>query len=268
MPGGLSFAKQAGGIAVVTMAKEPANTMSMDFWRELHSLILAIEADREVRAIVFLSGLQRNLYAAGLDIKELYPPTTSKARLAEFWDIMSRTMIKLYTTPLMTIAAIKGAAPAGACGLSMCCDYRIITRDGTMGLNEAQLGMTVPWNWTNLLVSTVGQRQAEKLLFTGDMPPAPRLLEIGLVDAVVEGPDALLPAALQEARRWLKNPDFGRAGTKQILRGPLAQRWAASSQDEAAFVWAGMSDPKVVDALKKVLERLSGGSKKAAASKL
>lgn len=260
--------KEADGIAVVTLAKEPANAMGMDFWKELLAVLEAIEADKQVRAIVFHSGLKRNIFAAGLDIKELYAPATSQARITEFWTTLSRVLVKVYSSPLVTAAAIKGACPAGACALSLCCDYRVMTRDGSMGLNEVQLGIPVPLNWIPMFASVTGQRQAEMLLQSGDMPPAPRLLQLGMVDAVVDGADAVLPAALQEVRRWLKNPDFGRAETKKVLRGPLAERWAANVAEEAAGVWKGCSDPKVVASLTKVLERLGGGTKKAPASKL
>lgn len=36
-------------------------------------------------------------------------------------------LARLYRTPLVTVAAIKGACPAGGCCLSMCCDVRIMT---------------------------------------------------------------------------------------------------------------------------------------------
>lgn len=36
-------------------------------------------------------------------------------------------LARLYRSPLVTVAAIKGACPAGGCCLSLCCDLRVMT---------------------------------------------------------------------------------------------------------------------------------------------
>ena len=41
------------------------------------------------------------------------------------------------------MAAIRGACPAGGCCLSLCCDFRIMTDFGHIGLNEVALGISV-----------------------------------------------------------------------------------------------------------------------------
>jgi len=41
------------------------------------------------------------------------------------------------------VAAIRGACPAGGCCLSLCCDFRIMTDFGHIGLNEVALGISV-----------------------------------------------------------------------------------------------------------------------------
>jgi len=261
----VSVGREEGGIAVVTIAKEPVNTMDLGLWRELLAALEALEADPQVRGVVFRSGLKRSVFTAGLDINELHAPNTNKERLFEFWGVISQVLAKTYTTPMVTAAAINGACPAGGCALSLCCDLRIITADGSMGLNEVQLGIPVPTFWIELFASVAGQRQAERLLQTGEMTSSPRLLELSMVDAVVDGPEQLLPATLEAVRGWLKAPDEGRVATKRALRGPLGKRWAAGVHLEAAEVWASCSSAATVASLGKVLQRLSGGKK---ASKL
>jgi len=263
----VSVAKE-GPVAIVTLAKEPVNTMDLSFWKELLATMETLEADKGVRGVIFQSGLKKGVFTAGLDIKELYAPATSQERQMEFWTTLSKALVKIYSTPMMTIAAIKGACPAGGCCLALCCDYRVISKDGSMGLNEVQLGIPVPMYWIELFKNTVGHRQAELLLERGDLTPSPRLLELGMVDAVVDGHDAVLPAAGKEMQRWLKSPDLGRVVTKNALRGPLTEQWTQGIRKEAEMTWKTTSDPKTVKALTMVLERLGGGGKKAAPSKL
>jgi len=256
----ISVAKE-GGVAVVTLAKEPVNTMDLNFWKELLSVMESLEADKEVRGVVFQSGLKKSVFTAGLDIKELYAPATTRERQLEFWTTLSKALIKIYSTPMVTAAAIKGACPAGGCCLAMCCDYRVITEDGSMGLNESQLGIPVPPYWIELFASIVGNHQAELLLEPGDLVPAPRLVPLGLADALVSSPEEVLPAAVKEVRRWLKCPDGGRVATKKVLRGPFTERWTAGIREEADITWGNTTDPLAIASLAKVLERLSGGGK-------
>lgn len=256
----VTVSREAGGIAVVTIAKEPVNSMDLGLWRELLAVIEALEEDREVRAMVFCSGLKRNVFTAGLDFKELYAPLTSKERLTEFWTTLSRTLTKIYSSSKVTAAAIRGACPAGGCCLSLCCDIRVISQDGAMGLNEVQIGIPVPMYWVELFGNVVGLRQAERLLQLGVLTPARQLLELGMVDAVVVAHDQVLPTTLEEMRRWLVAPDLGRAMTKKVLRSSLSERWSQGIPQESALVWDSVSDKRTVAALGQVLER-SGGAK-------
>ena len=40
---------------------------------------------------------------------------------------------------MLQVSAIRGACPAGGCCLSLCCDFRIMTDFGHIGLNEVRL---------------------------------------------------------------------------------------------------------------------------------
>lgn len=253
-----------GKIAVVTLAKEPVNSMDLGLWKELLSAVESIEADSEVRGMIFRSGLKRGVFTAGLDLKELHGPSTSEARLKDFWTTLSAVLVKVYSSSKVTAAAINGACPAGGCALALCCDLRVISADGAIGLNEVPLGIPVPLYWVSLFASVVGPRQAEKLLQTGELVPSARALQLGLVDFVVDAADNVFPETLQQVGQWLKSPDTGRVLTKKALRNELATNWANGTQQEAALVWQSVSDKRTVAMLSKVMERLAGGPKKAA----
>lgn len=47
----------------------------------------------------------------------------------------------------MTVAAVKGACPAGGTCLAMACDYRVLTKDASMGLNEVAIGNYHALGW-------------------------------------------------------------------------------------------------------------------------
>lgn len=263
MPPAVSLEKLGDGIAVISLAKEPVNSMNLEFWQQLLTTFQAAESDAEVRGVVFQSKLKRNVFTAGLDINELHAPSTSEDRLKEMWRTLTKTLTSIYSSRLATVAAINGACPAGGCALALCCDYRIITTEGSMGLNEVALGIAVPPFWCQLMAAIIGQRACEDMLLSASMPKSPKLLELGMVDSLVEKPEELMPQALQKLKGWLKSPPKGFVGTKCYLREDLAKRWLAGADWEGQQVWNCCSDPECIAALDKVLARLSGGKPKA-----
>jgi Delta3-Delta2-enoyl-CoA isomerase len=65
--------------AVVTLQREPVNTMNLDMWEALSATLDELEAST-VRGVIFQSGLRRDVFTAGNDILELYAPRTSEER--------------------------------------------------------------------------------------------------------------------------------------------------------------------------------------------
>lgn len=259
----VSVEKAEGNLAVVSLHNEPVNIMDRSFWQQLYDTFDGLEKDDSVRGVIFQSGLKRNVFAAGLDIEELYPPKTSEENLHSFWELLTRTLNRIYRSPMMTAAAIKGACPAGGCCLSMCCDYRVITADGSMGLNEVALGMGgVPFFWAELMAATCGARATERIIMTGDMVKTEELLRIQLVDAIVPTAADVLPAALAEARRWLKHPDLGRLTCKGLMRDAFAEKWLKGTKDEADFIWGSVSQPVITKNIGKIKEMLAKANAK------
>eukprot|EP00427_Karlodinium_veneficum_P040776 CAMPEP_0169268106 /NCGR_PEP_ID=MMETSP1016-20121227/47587_1 /TAXON_ID=342587 /ORGANISM="Karlodinium micrum, Strain CCMP2283" /LENGTH=229 /DNA_ID=CAMNT_0009352723 /DNA_START=23 /DNA_END=709 /DNA_ORIENTATION=- len=227
--------------------------MTREFWRELSAAYDECAADRSVRCVIFQSGLKKPVFTAGLDINELYSPGTSWERFQEYWSLLTTVLTKIYSSSMLTIAAINGHCPAGGCILALCCDMRIITKGGKLGLNEVAIGLVPPPYWLKLFRNTCGQRQAERLLGKGLLVDSSELLQLSMVDEEVATPEELLPAAVKEAKTWLSAPDLGRSETKQMLREELANEWLTRWKQEAQYLWHVQSQPESIEALGKVL---------------
>lgn len=48
MVSAVSIQKPGGGVAIITLAKEPVNSMNLDVWEQLQSALNTVEADPEV----------------------------------------------------------------------------------------------------------------------------------------------------------------------------------------------------------------------------
>ena len=245
-----------GGYAVVTIAREPVNSMNLDLWRQLTDALVKLEDDPAVRGVVFTSGLKKDVFTAGNDLSELYVPATTQERHRAFWITQNSFLARLYASPLLSVAAVRGACPAGGCVLALACDLRLMTDNGSIGLNEVALGLPVPEYWAKLMMRTIGQRQAEQLLFFGQMASPQQALAMGIVHQVV-APGELVAAADQAMLGGLKAPDAGRAATKLNLRHEFAKAWTAFAPNEADESWELLSRPATQQALAGVLQRLS-----------
>ena len=77
--------------------------------------------------------------------------------------------------------------PAGGCVIALCCDYRVMTDSGRIGLNEVELGIPVPKFWALLMGRVVGTGVADKLCGAAQMCAPQRAKEVGMVDEVAAG---------------------------------------------------------------------------------
>lgn len=55
------------------------------------------------------SGLKKPIFSAGNDLGELFAPGTSRERYKRFWAVSQEFLCQLYLSPLVTVAAIRGA---------------------------------------------------------------------------------------------------------------------------------------------------------------
>jgi hypothetical protein len=94
--------------------------MDLAMWTALDAHLQSLEADPSVNAVVITSGLKRDVFSAGNDLKELYAPHTSAERYRAFWVAQNAFLVRLLTSRLATVAAIRGACPAGGCAISLC----------------------------------------------------------------------------------------------------------------------------------------------------
>lgn len=142
-----------------------------------------------IAVLVISSNLLRNVFSAGYDLNEVHAPSTTEEHFTVLWVISVMFLSRLYKSPLCTAAAIRDAIPGGGYIISLCCDYRIATKNAIVGLNEIAIGLAVLKFWTQLFVSTVFNRvRAEELLASGHIVSGEEAQRLGLVNrAVREG---------------------------------------------------------------------------------
>lgn len=113
-----------------------------------------------------------------------------------------------------------------------------VMAEGNFGfaLNEINFGAVLPPMLRRALISTVGAREATRIILTGDSVTPARALQIGLADEVVP-PDKVLSAALNHAHRLAQKPAQAFAFSKRALQKDLAYPDTEEILDDFVSQW-------------------------------
>jgi len=205
-------------ILELRLARPPVNALNPDL---VAALKFAIEhAPKEGSEALLLSG-SPGLFSAGLDIPALLQ--LDRAAMRAFWNDFFGVCGALARSPVPVIAAVTGHSPAGGAVLAIFCDYRVMARgEFRIGLNEVQVGLTVPDCIQAALRRLVGPYRAERLLVAGAMLDAEEALAAGLVDELTDI-DHVVTRALAWLEPLLQLPRQAMLATRSMARSDLAR---------------------------------------------
>ena len=216
-------------VAIITLDDGKANVMSVPFFVRLMDALDRAERDN-ARAVVFAG--RPGMFSGGLDLKLL--PTLSAPELATLAREFARTLLRVFTFPSPTVAAITGHAIAGGSILAFACDKRFAA-DGPFRIqvNEVAIGIPVP-SWMLLIAENAVPRRyhTEAILHARAYSPSDAL-ERGLLDAVCAAGEDVRSAALDAARALTTLAPTAYAETKRRMRAADVVRALELLEDEA-----------------------------------
>ncbi len=197
--------KKTSGIAVVLIdCLGKVNSLSAEVTDELEQVLVELEEDASVKAVVFLSG-KADTFVVGADLFEIVKLTDiEKARtLSSRGQALLNRLVALGKP---TVVGINGACLGGGLELALACQKRIVSSDEhtVLGLPEVKLGIIPGMGGTQRLPRRVGLRAALDLILSGEPVSASRALEIGLVDEIVNA-DHLIARCEQSAVELLES---------------------------------------------------------------
>ncbi len=203
--------KQHDQVATVILNRpQQRNAINLEMWQQLRRLAPALDADPEVRVVVF-RGAGETAFSAGADIAEFESVRSDSLRAREYADAMDGANDAIAAIGKPTISLIRGFCVGGGLELATATDLRLAADDARFGVPIAQLGILVGYREMRRLVVLVGPGPTMDLLLTARLIGSADALRIGLVSEVV-------PAAEVEQHTYK---------LAQRLRGlaPLSARW-------------------------------------------
>jgi Delta3-Delta2-enoyl-CoA isomerase len=224
------------GIATIRLNRGKVNALNEAVIEEMANCFKELADDAGVKAVI-LTGTGK-FFTFGFDIPEFmnYPKDSFIRYLNKFTDFYAY----LFLYPKPVIAALNGHTIAGGCMIAIACDYRImVSEKAKISLNEINFGSSLFAGSVELMKLLLGQRNAEKAMYTGYMYSAEEAYHIGLVDQISSGADLEADAKKIAGQYAIKDATAFRS-IKKLLRSPIAEELVKREKDsilEFVEIW-------------------------------
>ena len=209
---------------------------------ELAAAVATIAADEAARVLVVTA--DGPSFCAGADLVDLFGDASGQTIDQIRADVMRvyDSFLRILDLPIPTIAAVRGAAIGAGLNLALCCDVRLAAPDVTFGAVFSRIGLHPGGGCTYFLTRLLGPQGAMRLLLDGGSLDAEDALRGGLVNEIVDDPEA---AALALAARWAAlDPDLSQA-IKRSVKLAAESGFAATVEHEAWAQAASARRPEV-----------------------
>ncbi|MDE0111404.1 MAG: enoyl-CoA hydratase [Albidovulum sp.] len=222
------------GVSTLTLnSPTNLNALSEAMIDALASTLSEIAEDKSVRVLV-LQGAGK-AFCAGHDLKEMtqgrQAPDGGKAYFKMIFDKCAAMMTAIARLPQPVIAKVHGVAVAAGCQLVATCDMAISSEDARFGVNGVNIGLFCSTPMV-ALSRNIPRKVAFELLTTGDLIPADRAHELGLVNRVVASSE------LDRATGEIARKVAGKLGAA-VKIGKLAFYEQAQMTVDRAYEYAG-----------------------------
>lgn len=171
-----------GGVATIRM-NDPAhrNAFSMPMRIALLNAFRALEADQNIRAIVFTGGDQQ--FCVGGDITAMghQPMGAALDRMRIVHDLVR--LLAQSSKPM--IAAVEGWAVGGGLSLALLCDTIVAGEGARFKAGFGEIGMAPDTGILHTLPARVGHGRSRQILLYNEVFSAKEALDWGVVDRIV-----------------------------------------------------------------------------------
>lgn len=237
-----------GGVAVLTLDDVAhRNALRIELSLDLAAAV-ADAMDQRARAIVLTA--EGSAFCAGGALEDLIAP---RATLEEVY----AGFLALAEAPVVTVAAVAGAAIGAGVNLPLCCDVIVTTPSARFDPRLLDLGIHPGGGQLWRLAERVGRQGAAALSLCGDVLDGAEAEAKGLAWRCV--PDAdLMATALGLARRAAARPAPVMRTAKATLDASLAVTSSAEAVAlELAPQRASLADPELPERIRALQEQLA-----------
>lgn len=173
---------KADGIAGRITLNRPdrRNALSLALMQEVLAALDELAAHPDVRVIV-IDGAG-SAFSAGHDLSEMVGRELGFYQ--HLFDVCTQMMERIHRIPQPVIAKVQGVATAAGCQLVASCDLVVAAETARFATPGVKIGLFCSTPMVPIS-RAVGRKRALEMLLTGEMIPAQRAADWGLVNRVV-----------------------------------------------------------------------------------
>jgi len=237
----------------VTFDNPPLNVMGPQFVREFGAIINDVEADRELKVVVFESAVE-GYFLNHSDFNAKFEDLTSMPQGPTGLEAWPDLLVRITRMPVVSIALIRGRATGNGSEIALACDMSFASREKTrLSQWEVGVGLVAGGGPMARLPRQMGRQRALEVLLSshdigGDQAAAYGYVNRSLPDSELDGfVDAL-------ARRIASFDKWAIANTKRLVNAAsLPQDVEIAAGWEACMTSIGR--PAAQGKLKTLFER-------------
>jgi len=234
-----------GPVREVTLARpEKRNALDAEMLEGLKAAFAQPPSPAERAAVIRAEG---PAFCAGLDLRERGGGGLASGGIEEMLHA-----IELY--PLPVTAVVQGDAIAGGNELALHCDFVVASETARFGMSLARIGLAPSWFLAKKLLEVAGPVGAREMLLLGDLLPARRMAELGLIHRAVPAAE-LEAAAAAVIGRLAANAPLSLRAMKALLVRAMAFRDAIPHDDVDALVAAASRSADAREGMAAMLEK-------------
>ena len=181
------YTREASVGRITLNRPEKRNALNDELIEALKNSIVTA-ASAESTRVILISGAGKD-FCSGADLSALRK--ISQASVAEN-QADARSLMELFLlirqAPVPIVAAVRGKALAGGCGLASVCDIVLASANAQFGYPEVKIGF-VPAMVMAILRRNVSEKRAFELITRGEQISAAEAKQFGLVNQVFQDED-------------------------------------------------------------------------------
>jgi enoyl-CoA hydratase/carnithine racemase len=236
----------------VTFDNPPINVMGPEMVREFKALIDALEADEQVRVVVFDSAVDDyflNHSDFNAKLEDLTSMPAGPTGLPPWPDFL----VRLTHLPVASIALIRGRATGNGSEITLACDMSFASREkAIISQWEAGVGMVPGGGPMARLPQLIGRNRALEVLLSSEDIRGEQAEAYGYVNRAL--PDAELDAYVEAlATRIAKFDKWALANIKRLVNTSLPAEVEMGSGWDACI--ASLGRPAARNAIKALMDR-------------
>ena len=235
-----------GGLATLTLKREPLNVLNIAMMKEMNQALDSLKGQALKVLLIKATG---KAFSAGVDVGEHLGD-----QVRDMIEVFHGIFRRMEALGVVTVASLQGAALGGGCELAAYCDLVVASEKAKLGQPEIMVGVFPPIA-ALIFPRQMGYKKALELILTGDTIGAQEAYRLGLVTQVVP------PEELEAATTTLVNKLLGLSGLvlrltkKAAVQGLMDQKEAGLGAIEKIYLDELMTTHDAEEGLKAFLAK-------------